>query len=111
MQALKCCGSTPLQDDHTYDPETILLICLDHRKNENTNLNARKIQRIYPQTPLSEVQTEESDSHTVATKTMKIEIVTRDYINIPLAYFGSTCIKLETVQINMVPMQGRHANL
>lgn len=111
MQALKCCGSTPLQHDHTYDPETILLICLDHHKNENTNLNARKIQRIHPWTPLSEVQTEESDSHTVVIKNMKIEIITRDYINIPLAYFSSTYVKLKTVQINNVPMQGRHAKL
>ena len=67
MQALQCCGSTPLQDDNTHDPETILLICLACHKNENTILNAYEIQRIYPWTPLSETQTEESDFHTVVT--------------------------------------------
>lgn len=109
--ALKCCDSTPLSDDHTCDPETILLICLDHHKNENTIVNAHKIQRIYPWTPLSEMQTKESDFHRVITRSMKTEFITRDYINIPLAHFSSTCIKLETMQINMVPMQGRQANL
>lgn len=34
MQALKSCGSTPLQGVHTHDPETILLICSDCHKNE-----------------------------------------------------------------------------
>lgn len=66
MQALKSCGSTPLQGDHTHDPETILLICSDCQKmRENTILNAHKTQRWYPWTPLSEMQTGESDFHTV----------------------------------------------
>lgn len=34
MQTLKSCDSTPLQGDHTHDPEIILLICLHCHKNE-----------------------------------------------------------------------------